>query len=333
MASKMAMAANALRWSGGGALLRSAPVWQGILVLNYHRIGEAEASPYDRDVFSARQEALSDQVAFLKRTFDVISPADIPAARRKGRGRYVMLTFDDGYRDNYELAFPVLRAHGVPATFFICTGYIDRPHIGWWDEIAWMIRRTERRSIPAGAWFDADIPLTDENRAEVIRTALRRYKDLPGEETGAYLDFLRAVTDVPPPGDGSDLWMTWGMIREMHHAGMTIGAHTVRHQLLGRLPAADQETEIAESRDRILAEVGVAPRSFAYPVGSRTAFTNTTKVLLQKHGFDCAFSFYGGYQRFDSFDPYDIRRTHVGYTTTQPIFEAMTTLPGTFARS
>jgi peptidoglycan/xylan/chitin deacetylase (PgdA/CDA1 family) len=334
MATKVELAANALRWTGGGALLRNTPVWQGILVLNYHRMGDPNASPYDRDVFSARQDAFNGQVAFLKRSFEVISPADIPAARAKDRGRFVMITFDDGYRDNYDLAFPVLRAHGVPATFFICTGFIDQPRLAWWDEIAWMIRTSEQSSLPAGDWFGSDIPFIGPDRDEAIRGALRRFKELPGDKTADFLSFLREATGHQPnPEDGANLWMSWEMIREMQRGGMTIGAHTIRHQLLARLPEAEQEIEIAGSRDRVLAETGVAPRAFAYPVGSKSAFTDATKALLQRHGFEAAFSFYGGFQRFDPFDPYDIRRAHVGHLATQPFFEAMTTLPGMFARS
>lgn len=332
MANKLDLAANALRWTGGGVVLRNTPVWQGILVLNYHRIGNPDASPFDRDVFSARQESFDQHIAFLKRNYDVITPSEVPDARRRGRGRYVMVTFDDGYRDNYDLAFPILRAHGVPATFFICTGYIDQPRIAWWDEIAWMIRTSDSPALPAGEWFTAEIPLSADDRTEAVRAALKRFKELSGERTAGYLEFLRSATGRTAGWIGSDLWMTWEMIRQLQRAGMTIGAHTVNHHLLGKLDETEQEREIVVSRDRIASEVGVAPTAFAYPVGSRTAFNETTKTLLKRHGFESAFSFYGGLQRFEPFDPYDIRRAHVGHIATQPMFEAMVTLPNLFAR-
>jgi len=331
--NKLEVAATALRWSGGGFLLRSAPIWQGILVLNYHRIGNPAESAFDPDLYSASQDAFNDQVAFLKRHFDVITPGNLAAVRTSGRGRYVMITFDDGYRDNFDLAFPVLRAHDVPATFFICTGYIDEPALPWWDEIAYMIKTTDAPAIPAGDWFPAEIELAGSDRPAIVRAVLTRYKALQGNQTTAFLGFLRSATmPKAPDSAGRDTWMTWEMIRSLHSAGMTIGAHTVSHQLLGRLSESDQEREIKGSRDRIAAEVGTAPTALAYPVGSRSAFNETTKSLLRTHGFEFAFSFYGGFQQFDPFDQYDIRRAHVGYSGTQPIFEAMTTLPGLFAR-
>jgi peptidoglycan/xylan/chitin deacetylase (PgdA/CDA1 family) len=332
VANKLDLAANALRWTGGGVVLRNTPVWQGILVLNYHRIGNPTASPFDRDVFSARQEAFEHQIAFLKRNYDIIAPSEIAAVRARGRGRYVMVTFDDGYRDNYELAFPVLKAHGVRASFFICTGFIDQPRIAWWDEIAWMIRTSEAAALPAGEWFNAETPLESGDRTEAVRSALKRFKELAGDRTAGFLDFLRTATGREVGEIGADLWMNWGMVRGLHDAGMTIGAHTVSHQLLGRLPEAQQEREIVESRDRIATEIGKAPTAFAYPVGSKSAFTGETKGLLRRHGFETAFSFYGGLQRFEPFDPYDIRRANVSHVATQPVFEATVTLPGLFAR-
>ena len=330
--NKLDVAAAGLRWSGVGPLLRATPVWQGVLVLNYHRIGNPADTLLDSDLFSASQDALNEQVAFLKRHFDVITPPDLKMVRERGRGRHVMITFDDGYRDNFELALPVLKAHGAPATFFICTGYIDDPKLPWWDEIAWMLRSSTIESIAHGDWLPHGVQPGIENRA-AIRIALARYKELPGDKTAGYLDFLRSATGADASVvNGSELWMTWEMIRDLQRAGMTIGAHTVSHQLLGKLSEAEQEAEIVGSRDRIAAQIGIVPRAFAYPVGSRSAFTETTKRLLRKHGFESAFSFYGGFQRFDPFDPYDVRRAHVGYSGAQPVFEAMTTLPGLFAR-
>lgn len=336
MVDKLQIAANALRWSGGGVLLRKAPIWHDLLVLNYHRVGNAAESIFDRDLFSATQDAFDWQVGFLKRHFELITPNDLPSVRERPRGRFVMITFDDGYRDNFELAFPVLCAHGLQATFFISTGFIDRPQIAWWDEIAWMIRTTDAPALPAGEWFTAEVPLDAADRTPAIRTALRRYKELAGERTASYLEFLRAATSRQAGTEvGADLWMDWGMIRRLSEAGMTIGAHTVHHQLLGRLPEAEQEREIVDSRDRIATETGRTPRAFAYPVGSTTAFTDVTKALLRKHGFESAYSFYGGFQRLgtaERLDPLDIRRAHVGYGVTPPVFAAMTTLPGLFAR-
>src|SRR5262245_780264 len=101
--------------------------WSGVLALNYHRVGDGSQSMFDRGLWSATAEAFVDQIRFCKAHFDIISPADLPDVLARGRGRYILVTFDDGYRDNYEVAFPILKGEGVPATFFVASGFIDSP--------------------------------------------------------------------------------------------------------------------------------------------------------------------------------------------------------------
>lgn len=329
--NKKALAANVLRWSGGGAMLRVRPQWEGLLVLNYHRIGDAAATPFDRGVFSATADDLDRQIAYLKRFAEIISPSDISSVRRRATGRSILITFDDGYRDNYELAFPVLKRHGVPAAFFICTGFLDRGELAWWDEIAWMVRNATVNEIPENAWL-GHLPLRDDEARELaIRAALARYKELPGDQTRAFLTFLAGATGAGRfAGDAHDLWMTWDMVREMRDAGMTIGAHTDSHPLLGRLSPKEQEREILTSRDRLTAELGTPPSVFAYPVGKAGAYDLATKRLLQQAGFTYGFNFIGGHQPFATFDAYDVRRSYVGHRMSQPTFEAVVTLPTVF---
>jgi hypothetical protein len=153
--------ATALRRTGLGAALRRAGAWRGLLVLTYHRIGDPAESPLDRNLFSATAEEFARQVCHLARECEVIGLDDVPAALRARGGRRVLVTFDDGYRDNFELAFPLLRAAGMPAAFFLATGFLDRPRLSWWDELAWM-----------GAGSDA----------------VDAYKRLPASDGEAFLD-------------------------------------------------------------------------------------------------------------------------------------------------
>ncbi|HRA46528.1 MAG TPA: polysaccharide deacetylase family protein [Thermomicrobiales bacterium] len=334
MISKIDMAANAFRWFGGDVISRNAPFGDGILVFNYHRIGTASESEFDRDVFSTTADQFDEQMDFLKRNFDVISPHDLPAARRQGKGRYVLITFDDGYIDNYHTAFPILKRHGLPATFFIPTGFIDRRDLSWWDTIAWMIRHSDARQIPASDWFEAPLPMTGDAREFAIRQALKTYKRLPGRDTDNYVSFLAEATGhaTLPTHLGDDLWMSWNNIRELRLAGMTIGGHTVNHPLLARLTSTEQIAEIRGSRERLQEMLGAAPKAFAYPVGKPDTFTTITRAILLSTGFEYAFSFYGGYQNLIDIDLLDIRRVNVGRRTSQSLFEMLSSMPSVFAR-
>jgi peptidoglycan/xylan/chitin deacetylase (PgdA/CDA1 family) len=299
--------------------LRRASAWRGVLILNYHRVGDAHSSDVDRSLWSATAEQFDRQLAELARHTDVIGPADLEDVVRRGRGRYVMLTFDDGYRDNFEIAYPLLRAHNVRATFFLTTGFLDAPRAAWWDEIAWMVRHG------------------DEPPAEpepVIRSLTERYKRLPASETARFLDEIAERTGAGrcPPALGGREWMTWDMAREMRDAGMWFGGHTVDHPILASLPAAGQRRQITACARRFEAELGEPMRLFAYPVGSRDAFTPETARILRRNRVRQAFSFYGGYQRMHEWNSMDIPRAHVGPWCDQQTLRAMLSFPQLFAR-
>jgi peptidoglycan/xylan/chitin deacetylase (PgdA/CDA1 family) len=102
----------------------------------------------------------------------------------------VIITFDDGYRDNYSEAFQILKAHGASATFFVTTGFVDHPRLSWWDEIAWMVRNSRRHSVSAGRWLQSAVVFDEPQRERAIHALLTSYKSLPGERTEHFLEFL-----------------------------------------------------------------------------------------------------------------------------------------------
>ena len=332
--SRVDLALGAFKLLGGDVVSRAAPFGNGVLVVTYHRIGDPAESVFDRSVFSTTEDQFDMQMDFLKRNFDVISPHDLPVARRSGRGRYVIITFDDGYRDNYDKAFPILKRHRLPATFFIPTGFIDTRELPWWDQITWMIRHSDSVEIPAGRWFRHALSLSGSSREQAISEALQKYKALPGRDTAKFLADLAHVTGHTslPENLGDDLLMTWNNIRELRLAGMTIGGHSVSHPILARLTSAEQVQEIRGCFERLHEMTGVRPKAFSYPVGKRETFNTVTRAILLSIGFEYAFSFYGGYQNLLDIDLLDIKRVNIGRKTTQTIFESMTSLPSVLAR-
>jgi peptidoglycan/xylan/chitin deacetylase (PgdA/CDA1 family) len=264
----------------------------------------------------------------------VIEPADIPEAMRDGRGRRVLLTFDDGYRDNYEIAFPLLRRHGLRATFFLTTGFIDRPHAAWWDEIAWMVRVSDRDTFQLG-----DRPsngLASMSRDARIAELIAHYKTLPAEQGEELLEQIAEATGSGrcDSTNAEDLWMTWDMARELQAAGMSIGGHTVTHAVLARVSPERQREEIATCARRLAEELRAPMRWFAYPVGSRDAFTAATQQILRECDVELAFSSYGGLGRPARLDrnPLDLPRVSVDARYEPQLLRATISLPHVFAR-
>jgi peptidoglycan/xylan/chitin deacetylase (PgdA/CDA1 family) len=307
------------------------PAWRGTLTLAYHRIhdGPSELNP---GVFSATPETFDAQMSLLARHFDVVSPEVLEREPDAG-GRRVMVTFDDGYRDNFRLAFPILRRHGIRAIFFLTTGLLDSPSVPWWEELAWMVNRSPRERIDGRPWIDRSIPIRN-GREGAIEALTSTYKTLPDDRSEAYLDHFAAATGSGrcDPALGADLWMTWQMAAELRDAGMVVGGHTVSHPVLARCDAARQEREVRDCAARLLAELGVELRYFAYPVGLRHAFDATTRDVLARAGIRLAFSLYGGYLRPRRLDRYDVPRTSVGMGAGRSAFRAALAHPRRFAR-
>jgi peptidoglycan/xylan/chitin deacetylase (PgdA/CDA1 family) len=307
--------------------------WSGLLVLNYHRIGMASGSAYDQALYSATQDSFAEQMAFLRQHFDVLGPQDLIGLAEPPKGRNVLVTFDDGYRDNYDLAFPVLRDQGVNATFFLTAGFLDDGLLAWWDEIAWMVRHATQAQLMACEWLPASLLTGPQYREATIRALLKRYKSLEGARCADFLTWLGKATGSGrcPSQDARQAWMTWDMVREMRDAGMVFGGHTVNHPVLARLSPDQQAAEIAGVGARLQTELGEKMRWFAYPVGGPDAFTEDTKQALQAAGVELAFSYYGGFNRAgQAWDRFNILRVPIEAAYDGARFRAGVCMPSLF---
>ncbi|MEO1997206.1 MAG: polysaccharide deacetylase family protein [Planctomycetaceae bacterium] len=319
--------------SGLNRLLRYSGTWQGLLVLNYHRIGDPRKSKFDHGLWSALPAAFESQVAYLVRHFDVIALSDLDDVSQQRDGRFVLLTFDDGYIDNYTHAYPTLRKFGCPATFFVTTGFIDRPQVSWWDEIAWMVRSSPLDRLHPSSWNSQTIAFGPQPHEMAVRTLLKIYKALRPGATNTFLDHLAESTlsGRCPAETARAEWMTWDMIREMRDGGMTLGGHTKTHPVLATLEPDQQQLEIAEGLRRLESELGQRPAAFSYPVGNHDSFNEITRACLANEGIRWAFSYYGGYSRFPIADCYDIPRVAVERDVDMNQCHSITSCPQVFS--
>jgi peptidoglycan/xylan/chitin deacetylase (PgdA/CDA1 family) len=331
--SKRDLLARTIDLTGCGRILRAATAWRGVLILNYHRIGNKQASLLDRNLWSATTEDFDAQLAAISRDFQVIGLNDLDSALREKRGRFVMITFDDGYLDNYTNAFPALKAHGIPATFFITTGFLDVPMVPWWDEIAWMVRTSPLDALDVNPWTTTPVPFDQPHREIAINRLLAVYKTLPGSQTQEFINFLAGALGSGrcPVQVAEELWMTWDMIREMKQHGMSFGGHTVNHPILANVSREQQDFEIGACRRRLIEELGEPIKAFSYPVGGQKSFNTDTRELLVKYGFQWAFTFIRGYCRQGNQDRLTIPRTAIETDIDLAHFRAITTLPQVFA--
>jgi peptidoglycan/xylan/chitin deacetylase (PgdA/CDA1 family) len=304
--------------SGFASLLSLLPAKDSLLVLTYHRVGDDETDPWDPAIFSATGEEFDEQVSYLKRKHALVTLDEALAfvdgadKSRSGRCR-VLITFDDGYLDNYQIAFPVLKSHGAQGVFFLCSNIVGSGHVPWWDHIAYLVRSGSRKKFSLRFPAPLEVDIEKNGLGESLRKILDLYK------TPENLDLDRFIRELKEAVDGKELpantrrFLTWDEAREMLAGGQAIGAHTHTHAMLSKLSEDDQRNELRQSRAIISEKLGISVDSLAYPFGSPTAFTKKTQQIAEEIGFRGAFSYYGNMtNQHPNIERFNIKRVTVG---------------------
>ena len=338
MAIDRVQVARCLQGLGVLGLLERVAVRRGLLVVNYHRIGRLENHNLDDGVVSASPEEFDAQVGYLRRCFRLINAEELHDYSLNGfkfTDRCAMITFDDGYRDNYTSAFPILKNHGVSALFFVATDYIENPRLPWWDHISYVIKRTQCSVISLKTSTTLRVDLAQIGREEGINQVLRAFKSVNKANETDFLSELEesARVHVDRLAMGAGIFMTWSHLCNMMNEGMSVGSHAHTHTILAQLSEAEQRRELALSREMLEGHLKHPIRSVSYPVGGRTRFTETTKKLCQELGYKMGFAFYGGINRPGQTDSFEIKRMGVDITDASCLLRARIVLTSVVGRS
>lgn len=317
--SKRKTLARFCQMAGLTTVMGRVPQRPGLLVLNYHRIGEAHESTYDRALFSATATEFDEQVGYLKKRYriatldEIIHYADRPQSLR---GTKILLTFDDGYLDNYHTAWPILKSHGVSAVFFLPTAFIGTCTLPWWDVVAYLVRKTRKPYLRLTCFGVPQFRIPGTDRDDSIRALLQLYKAHSRLNSAAFIVLLRDACEVElPKSPASRVFLNWSEAGEMVRSGMDIGSHTHSHEVLAKLPEEEQYLEIVRSRDIIEERLGMSPLALSYPVGGPASFTVATCNALSRAAFRLGFSFTGYVNRPKTWDRFRLSRVSVSGCT------------------
>ncbi len=293
-------------------------------VICYHHIfGDDERVPPDfYDLGETHYaSAFKKQIQWLNRNTHVLSMDDllqILAGETTIKGPYSMITFDDGYLNNYKQAFPLLKSEGVPATFFIPAGLINDRRLGWWDEIAYLVHHSKKDSI--------EVVNKHFKLGNHAGSTMNQLNELVQFDSSLDLEHfftdLSEVCEVERPGsDVADKQlMTWAHLKEMSQQGMNISSHTLTHEVLSRISEEKQHHELETSKRLIEKEIQKPVEALAYPVGTHKHFTETTKQLAEQVGYKVAFSFCtGSTNHCQKLSPFDIKRASARHTLHETI--------------
>jgi peptidoglycan/xylan/chitin deacetylase (PgdA/CDA1 family) len=317
----------------------------GLVVLTYHRIAEPGADLFYDPVISATPESFRAQVEWLRNRVRLLTLDELIDQVESGspwREPAMLLTFDDGYRDNFELAVPILSKRKAPATFFVPSAFLESPRLPWWDHVACVIKQTSaqrftvERHSERGA-LPIEIDLQSMSRSAAIMKIIRAFLDGAIDDERRFLDRLaeRALVEIDSEGLGRKLFMSWSHVRQLADsgAGLTIGSHSHSHRNLATLDDDVQSRELTGSKEILEARLGRAINALAYPYGWPGTYTMRTKALAAQARYQLAFSSHEGINRRGGFDRYEVRRLGVGSADSTALLRARSTLHSAFGKS
>ena len=256
------------------------------LILMYHRFSETD------DGVSTHARHFAEQLDYLTQHYRIVPLSEVAgylASSKPMPSGLAVITIDDGYRDAYEIAFPILRGRKVPATLFVVTDFVDRKCWLWTDKLRYLTACAESRVFEAtidGRAFRIELNgrASRLGAAEQINWQLKLMSDGKKDEA---IERLASVFGVelpalPPPELSS---LTQEELREMDSGGVEIGSHTVTHQILTRVSPERLRYELSESRSRLESMLGRRVRLLGYPNGNHNRAVQKEAVGA---GYQCA---------------------------------------------
>jgi peptidoglycan/xylan/chitin deacetylase (PgdA/CDA1 family) len=262
-------------------------------ILAYHRVipNDSQDLLFVQPGMYVTAETFDMHLCYLLAHYEVV-PLETLLTMEEGDA--CAITFDDGWRDNYDTALPILRQHSVPATVFLATSLVGSKRWPWPDRICFYVHRVSAGEFSAAfesAWQDeAREPLgasmASRDRFAAAEKVLRRLKRL---DHGL---LTRVVARIDDRFAGLDAalheqrpWVTWEEALEMEEQGISFGSHTENHVILVNVPPAEARQEIVKSRNVLSARLGRPVTAFCYPNGS---YNSSIVRMVAEAGYRCA---------------------------------------------
>lgn len=227
-------------------------------------------------------------IQFIQRLFDiqllediVSSPLDVNT-----RQRIATISFDDGYKDNIEIAKPILDKYGIKASFYVVTESMDTNCPIWTYQLDETLEfyESDVRLPRAKLWIELTKDIAVDNPQTFIRDARilkARIKRLSYEEQKLFLDEFYYLN---PKVSGAPRMMNWDDLRRLTEEGHIVGSHTCTHPMLGQIKDEEKiRAELLNSKKIIEKEIGIAPKAISYPIGS---YNVLTKKIAKEVGYE-----------------------------------------------
>lgn len=322
-------AVSKLLYYSGGLKLLNLKWKNNLTVLAYHRIDEVKEGEFNYFIpnIAATPEQFREQMEYVAQHYQVVSleqVRDFIYSDIALPDKPLLITFDDGYLDNFQYAYPILSEFGFAAVIFIITGRMTDSGPLWWDELAYYFHYTKLNQadlpwIGLRSWQDND------SKMDVMFELLTAIKLLSESEKHRLLKEVPNALEVAElKTEEHRLFMNWDQVRELYSKGIRCEPHTVTHPIMSRIDHEQAQRELAQSRQDIIDQAGYEPIAFAYPNGMPGDFSSDTIELLKETHYQLAFTLSPGPMPLEELKahPYEIKRMFLGYWDSREVFAA-----------
>jgi peptidoglycan/xylan/chitin deacetylase (PgdA/CDA1 family) len=293
--------------------------------------------PFDDDLISASAAEYESQLRFIAKHFDVFNFKTLQShVERTGRfpERSLIMTFDDGYIDNYEVVYPMVKRFGFTATMFVTAGFIGQNKLFWWDKLAYVVKHTKRDRIDLDAPFEITMSLDEyPQRQAAARAVIKRAKTMLDEEKEELILKLSEQLDVEIDDAQHRTMMTWEQLREMSRDGIEIGAHSVNHPIFSNVDEERLRHEVTRSKQMIEEHIGDEVITFGSPgrgiltAPQKVDFESRLSRIVEEAGYRFSTQYRWGLAYENQFTPYRVPRLGVEVHDKGRLFPAKLSYP------
>jgi peptidoglycan/xylan/chitin deacetylase (PgdA/CDA1 family) len=293
---------------------------KGAAVLFYHSIME-DPAPHEQSLgeIIRSTKTFRQQMEMLAREYRPVSLDDVSGFARDQKdlpSRAVVVTFDDGYADNLEVAAPILNRLGIPSVVYVTVDCVERQLMPWPARLRYACLTTKKTQMNApegGVWSLR----TPEERTDSFNRSLEHCARLSGMTQETYVAAVERELEVDSRDISKGLMMTWDQMRQLRKQGHTIGSHTMTHPNIAYVSDGEVETELGESKRKLEAALHERILHFAYPGPAlRPNWSQRSLQLSRELGYQTATTVEPGVVRAGD-DPLRMRRIGPGTTIEQ----------------
>lgn len=281
-------ALSTLYYSGASNMLRPLTRGRGVIFM-LHSVSPAPRQDFEPNrILRITPQFLETVVRYTKDAgFDCIAIDEVPERlSRSGRRPFAVFTFDDGYRDNREYAYPILKRHDVPFTIYVPSAFADGQGELWWLNLEAAIRDLDSLTLTMDGEVRTFSCATLDEKESVHHAVYWWLRQQPEADARSVVADLVRRAGGDPAEPGRRLMMHWDELRDLaKDPHVTIGAHTVHHFALSRLNDDKARSEIIVGAHRLESELGRPCRHFSFPYGDELAAGPRDFAILKQEGF------------------------------------------------